>query len=864
MSIMKDVRRWLPGGKDRLRGEIAAELEAHVEQLTQDNIAAGMAPVEARRAALLRFGNSGTISDHCQQERQVFRVEEVASDMRFGLRLLKRNPGFTFVAVLTLALGIGANSAIFSLVHGILLQQLPYNEPERLLSGRGFSIPDYEDFRQRAKSFDRTGMWATNLYTVVRDGQAEQVPGVVGTPELYAMLGSPLLGRIFRADENNQPLVLLSYEYWQSTFGGRDGVLGQAINLNGTPHTIVGVMPRGFHFPSEQYKFWVTFGPSLSKVPDQMQNRALRIFGMLGHLRPEATVAEAQAEMQLFSQQQAKEHPDTNKNMSFRVRPILESTVGSVRPALLILLGTVAFILLIACANVANLLLARTASRKRELAVRVALGAKRGRVLRQLVAESVLLSVIGGFLGLALAWVGLRWLRSWQAAALPRIDTVSIDWTVLLFTFVLAVVTGVIFGVIPAWHASNAAPQDALKEGGRTLAGDASGRMRATLVVVEVALAMVVSIGAGLLVKSFLGLMRADTGFSSEHLLTGMAGLVDVKEERRSRLVESVLTNIERIPGVQSAGAGTGLPPETPQRVTQYEVSGSAKPLEPQYAYFLAVTPGYLPSLQTRLLAGRFFGPQDTENSPKVTIISEKLAHDRFASRNPIGEQLKIVTPNQSAEPRTIVGVVADVRYNGLDDTNAPAVYTPYAQNPQLLAGVYIMVRTTSGTGAVANEIRRAALAASPDMYIVNLKPMEQVVDETVATPKMNTSLLVLFAVLAVVLSATGVYGLIAFGVTRRLHEIGIRIALGASPANVAMLVMRQGLLVSMIGVVAGAIGGIATSRFLRTLLFEVEPTDPRTFLAAGTVLAITALAASYIPVRRATKVDPMEALRYE
>ena len=864
MSMMKGLRRWLPGGKDRLRAEIAEELEQHVEQLTRDNVAAGMAPLEARRAALLRFGNAGVLSDRCQQERRVFRAEELASDLRFGWRLLRRNPGFTFVAVLTLALGIGANSAIFSLVHGILLQQLPFHEPDRLMSARGFSIPDYEDFRQRTKSFDRTGIWATNLYTVIRNGQAEQVSGVVGTPELYALLGNAARGRIFRADENNQPLALLSYEYWQSSFGGRDDVLGQVINLSGTPHTIVGVMPRGFHFPSGQYKLWVTFGPSLSKVPDQVQNRALRIFGMLGHLRPGANVADAQTEMQLFLQQQANEHPDTNKNLSLQLRPVLESTVGSIRPALLILLGTVAFILLIACANVANLLLARTASRKRELAVRAALGAKRGRVVRQLVAESLLLSVIGGALGLGLAWIGLRWLRSWQAAALPRMDTVSIDWTVLLFTFALAVITGIVFGVIPAWQASKAAPQDALKEGGRTVAGDASGRMRAALVVVEVALAMVVSIGAGLLVKSFVGLLKTDTGFSAEHLMTGMAILVDVKPERRSQLVESVLANIERIPGVQSAGAGTGLPPENAQRVTQYEVSGSAKPLEPQYAYFLAVTPGYLPSLQTRLLAGRFFGPQDTESSPQVTIVSEKLARDRFGNRNPIGEQLKIINTNQSAEPRTIVGIVADVRYNGLDDTDAPAVYTPYAQNPQLLGGVYFMVRTTANAGPVADEIRRAALQASPDMYIVNLKPMEQVVSDTVATPKMNTSLLVLFAILAVVLSATGVYGLIAYGVTRRLHEIGIRVALGAKPRDVALLVMRQGLLVCAVGVVAGTVGGILTSRFLRSLLFEVEPTDVRTFVAVGAVLTLVALAASYIPVRRATKVDPMEALRYE
>jgi putative ABC transport system permease protein len=857
-------KRWLPGGRERFRKEIREEIQEHVEQLTRDNIARGMPSVEARRAAVLRFGSPTSLSDQCQSERKVFRVEEFMSDVRFGLRLLRKSPGFTAVALITLALGIGANTAIFSLVHGVLLQELPFNEPDRLMTARGFSIPDYEDFRRSTRSFDRTAVWASNLYTVVQDGTADQIPGITATPELFAMLGNPALGRAFREDESEAPLAILSHELWQSRFGGTKEVLGEPINLAGKLHTIIGVMPRGFHFPSEQYKFWVTFGPSMSSAREQMQQRSLRIFGVVGHLAVRATRPQAMAEAEAFSQRQATQYPDTNREMRFRFQPVMESMVGGIRPALLILLGTVGFVLLIACANVANLLLARTASRKRELAVRAALGARRGRIVRQLLAESILLSCLGGAFGVGVAYAGLRWLQTWQSDAIPRLSEVQLNWTVLLFTFGLSAATGLLFGLLPAMSAAKADVQETLKEGGRTVS-ESGGRLRSVLVTAEIALALVVTIGAGLLVKSFIGLMQVDPGFQAENLITGTSLLIDYKPEQRAQVVRQMMEKIERVPGVEIAGAGTGLPPQTAQRATQYEVLGAAPPTEPQYAYFLAVTPNYLPALRTRLLAGRQFGPQDSATSPKVVIVSEKLVRDRFGNRNPIGQLLKVVTQGQSAEARSIVGVVADVRFSGLSDNDAPAIYTPYPQNPQLLAGIYLLVRTAGvQTGAVTQGIRDAVQSVAPGMYAVNLNPMQDVVNQTVATPRLNTSLLVLFAVLALILSATGIYGLIAYSVTQRMHEIGVRIALGARASDVAVLVLRQVSVVMGVGLAVGVLGGLAGSRVLRTLLFEVQPTDPRTFALVALTLVSVALLASYIPVRRATKVDPMVALRYE
>jgi putative ABC transport system permease protein len=861
-GALKRAWRWLPWGRDRFREEIHAELEAHLAQLAEDDVARGVAPDDARRAARLRFGNAAAIADRCQDERRVFRLEQLLTDLRFGLRLLRRSPGFTLVAVVTLGLGIGANTAIFSLVHGVLLARLPFHDPDRLLTSRGFSIPDYEDLRQQTRSFDRTAIWASNLYTVVTHGEAEQIPGIVASPELFAMLGEPLLGRAFLSEEKSEPLAILDYDFWQARYEGSPSVLGRTLDLGGRPHTVVGVMPRGFHFPSAEYKFWVTFDSGLAAVPTQRQERSLRIFRVVARLRPGATVAQAKAELVDFSERQARLHPDSNREVRFELRPILESMVGQTRVALLVLLGTVGLVLLIACANVASMLLARTASRRGELAVRTALGATRGRLVRQLLCESLVVSAVGGAVGLLLAETGLRWLRSWPSAAIPRLDSVHLNLTVLAFTFGLSMLTGLIFGVLPAFYAAAPGPVTALKEGGRTASPLFGRRLRPALVALEIGLAMVVTVGAGLLVRSLITVTRVDPGFAPDRLTTGSVVVVDVKLDERPRVVASLLDEIARLPGVERAGAGTGLPPQTAQRGTRYELPQDTPGMAPQSAYFLAVTPGFLPALGTRLLAGRGFGPQDTATSERVVLISDRLARSRFEGRTPIGDRLRVVNATQSPDWRTIVGVVADVRYSGLEDSDAPAIYTPYPQNPQLLAGVYLMVRSRGEGASLYGGIRRAVEQAAPGLHAVSLRPMSDVVEASVSSRRLNTSLLSLFSLLALVLSATGIYGLVSYAISQRSYEIGVRIALGAGKSDVVRLVLRHVLQVVGAGLAAGLLASVLTSRVLGNLLFEVQPTDPITFVSVALALVGVGLAASYVPVRRATRIDPARTLR--
>jgi len=791
-------------------------------------------------------------------------VETLLQDLRYAVRILLRNPGFTLVAVITLALGIGANTAIFSVVYGVLLKPLPYHDAGRIMVAH-VSVPDYRDIREANQVFDETAIWATNQYSLTVGGESQQTLGVVCSPEFFSMLGQPAFGRTFTPEQDSEPLAVLSHDLWKSRFGGDASVIGQSIDLGGRSHTIIGVMQPEFQFPNSQCKLWVTFGSARSTAPEQAENRQLRIFHALARLKPGVTASQAQAAVDTIAKRIEQDHPDTNSGITIRFTELYERIVGEVRPALLVLLGTVGFVLLIACANVANLMLARMSAREREIAIRSALGAGRWRVARQLLTESTLLATMGGALGVLIAVWGIDSLTALNPDDVPRLDSVSINLPVLLFTLGIALLTGLIFGVAPALQATRFNLSDALKEGGRALGGSAWGtRMRNSLVVAEIALSLIVLIGAGLLIKSFNRLLSASPGFVADNLLTFNLELFRYKDVlRRAPVLQDALARIEQLPGVIAAGGSTGLPPVTAQRGTRFAVEGlDLSQSGANGAYFIAITPGYFRALGTPLIQGRAFNERDNDRAPKVVVINQALARNLFQDQEAIGKHLKLLNPDQSDDWRTIVGVVGDVKYQGLDDPGEQTIYTPFPQTPFLWS--YVMVRTSGDPSASIAGVRGAVSSVDSNISAVNIQTMGQLVSQSAATPRFNTVLLATFAALALVLAAVGLYGVTSYLVTQRTREIGIRMALGARPGDVFKNVVGNALMLALIGVALGVAGALGVTRVMSSLLFGVSATDPSIFVAVSAVLTGVALAASFVPARRATKVDPMEALRYE
>ncbi|HWP43066.1 MAG TPA: ABC transporter permease [Blastocatellia bacterium] len=791
-------------------------------------------------------------------------MEAIAQDLRYSVRTLLRKPAFTVIAILAIALGIGANSAIFSVVNAVLLDPLPYRNADRIMVG-GLSLPDYRDIRQANKSFEDMAVYASNLYNVTSDGETEQVRGAQVSPSFFTMLGEPALGRVFTDEDAMSPLVVLSYGYWKTRYGADPDVLGRGLVLGDESYTIVGVMPPEFQFPRADFKFWVSIAPAMARFAAQAENRSLRIFRAIALLKEGVTPEQANAELGAISAQLAEQYPDTNRDVSISFTPLYEWIVEDTQLALYILLGAVGLVLLIACANVANLLLARMTVREREIAIRTAIGASRWRIIRQLLTESVLLSVIGGAAGLLLAGWCVDLIPRLGVSDIPRSDFININVPVLLFTIAVSLLTGMLFGLAPAIQASKSSLVEALKEGGRGSHASAAGkRLRSALVTAEVALSVVVLIGAGLLVKSFATLLTSDPGYIAENLITMNVQVAKYKEpERRAQVVSRVLEEIRRLPGVLVAGGGTGLPPETAQRMTRLEIEGRPD-LEgdSQYAYFLAASPDYFRALGTDMIEGREFTERDTATAPEVAIVSETLARRIFGDEGAVGKRLKLINPEQQPVWRTIVGVVRDVRYRGLDDNMQSAIYTPFSQTPFLWT--YVFVRATGEQAAIVAGLKDAVRSADPGVVAAAIRPMEHMVWDSVSRPRFNMLLLSSFAALALVLAAVGIYGVISYTVAQRTHEVGIRMAVGARPLDVMKLVAGQAMKPVFAGLILGLGVAFVGSSVLESLLFEVSSTDPSTYLATAALLTAVAVAACYLPARRAAKVDPVIALRHE
>jgi len=802
-------------------------------------------------------------------------METLIQDLRYSFRMMIKSRAFTAVAVLALALGIGANSAIFSVVNTVLLRPLPFEESDRLLMvwetsvKRGqkqvpASVANFVDWQNQNSVFEHVAAFNDESFILTGGAEPERIPGMRISASLLPLLRvSPLVGCGFTPEDDKSgasPVALISYDFWKQRFGSDTNLEGKTLILEGKIHSVVGVMPQGFKFSDISSEIWTPF----AFTAEDLKYRGAHYIRVVARLKEGATQEQAQADMTTIANQLAETYPDTNGGRGINLVTLHEQLVGDVRPALLVLLAAVAFVLLIACANVANLLLARAASRQKEVAIRMALGASRSRLIRQLLTESVLLSLVGGSIGLLLALWGVDLLIALAPESLQSIKNVGMDSYVLAFTLAVSLVTGVIFGLAPALQASKPDLNESLKEGGRTSADSRRNRFRSLLVVSEVALSLVLLIGAGLMVMSFSRLLQVSPGFNPDNVLTVGLSLPDskYKEDQYAAFYKQVLDRVGALPGVESAAAITNLPfGDGNISLTFRRTDGPPMlPSEQPASIVHASSPGYFQTMGIPLLKGRDFTEQDTEKSPGVLIINEAMARQHFQGEDPIGKTM--IIGYGDPVPREIIGVVGDVKHVGLANDARVELYAPHAQTPWSF--ITLVVRSTSDTAGLLTMIRREVQAVDKDQPVANVRTMRERVSNSIAQPRFYTMLLGVFAAVALVLAAVGVYGVMSYSVTQRTREIGIRMALGANRRDIVKLVIRQGMMPAIIGVAIGVAAAFALTRLMASLLFAVSATDPVTFAAISLLLAAVALVACYIPARRATRVDPMIALRYE
>jgi predicted permease len=872
----------------KLADEIDEEVRFHLAMEEQENRERCMAPDEAHYAALRRFGNV-TQSQETSREMWGWRwLETVLQDLRYGLRQLRRNPGFTAVAVITLGLGIGANTAIFSVVDAVLLRPLHFPNPDRLVSVTSTiqratrignaSYPDFLDWRARNHAFDGMAAYRQDNFTLTGGDMPLHIRALIASADLFKVLQiKPALGRTFLSGEDTPGAlggtnpVIISYGLWERRFNSDRHVLGQVINLNDKQYTVVGVMPAGFQFPiqSQPVGLWTTMAPDLSPFEDgksMASERGAHYLQVIARLRPNVTVSQAQAEMSGVVSALNKQYPE-NKPRYAHVMPELERVVGKASAALMVLLGAVGCVLLIACANVANLLLARASRRKKEMAVRTALGATRGRVVRQVLTESVLLALGGGAFGTLQAVWGIEFLKFLIPQGAPRTGQIGMDGHVFVFAATLSLTTGILFGLLPAFRSSGHALVESLKEGGRDSGpGERRGGARGALVVSEVAVALCLLVGAGLLIQSFLRLRGADPGFDAHNVLTFNLALPSRYSQVQSiQFFEEALNRIRGMPGVHSASAVVPLPLSADSVSTSFDIEG--QPNVPGHApdtNYCFVEPGYFQTLRIPLIKGRDFTWHDTLKTIPVVIINESLVKQFFAGEDPIGKHLNAHIGNgyTKSPMREIVGVVRDVKNHGLSASPGSQVYVPLAQSP--LDVMTFVVRMATDPTSLAAAARTQIKALDKDLPLFGVETLNEYVDQTLAPPRFVALLLGIFGCIALLLAMVGIYGVVSYSVSQRTHEIGLRMALGAERRGVLKLVIGQGLKLTLIGVTIGVGGALALTRFLSSMLFGVKPTDPLTFIAVSLILIAVALVACYIPARRAAKVDPMVALRYE
>jgi putative ABC transport system permease protein len=882
MTLWNRLDSWMRATlhRSRMESEMDSELRFHIEAYAEDLVRTGVLRQEAMRRARLEFGGIDRAKEECREARGANIMETLLQDLCYGARMLRKNPGFTAVAVLTLALGIGANTAIFSLVNGILLRPLPFATPQNLVSITGtYPKGAFVAMREEMQSFDAAAYFEGHEFNLTGRGEPLRLSSVLVSAEFFSVLGvRPELGHPFypgddKAGQDNY--VVLSDALWQQRFASDPSIIGRSIELEGVSRQVVGVMPAEFRFPSTKTQVWI---PLHSDPRDTIDHWASDFMTIIGRLRSGSTINQARTEIRMFQSRVFKLFPwpmPAAWNADISVVELHHGMVADVRSRLFLLLGAVGLILLIACVNVANLTLSRAATREKEIAVRAAMGAERGRVIRQLLTESVLLAFFGGLLGILFATEGLQLLKATLPGDTPRLADAHIDWRVLVFTGGLAILTGFLFGLAPALHSSRAALAESLNSAGRGAAVCISQRLRSGLAIAEVAFAVLLVIAAGLLIRSFLALSHVDPGFRAERLLTARVTPNQEFCSDPSRCISfyrELLDRMRAVPGVNSAALINTLPlgGRLAKRSLEIEIEPTSPGAIMPLFWMDVVTPDYLSLMSIPVLAGRGFSSADDSGNPPVAIVTASTARRYWPGRSAVGSHVRL---DRDTEWRTVVGIISDVRAYDLrkyvPDWINGTIYVPYTPKATLEGGrvpsdMIIVVQSSLEESQVQDVLRLTIASLNPEVPASEVKPMRAVVSESVSTPASTTVLFVAFAALALVLGLIGVYGVLSFLVSRRTREIAIRLALGAQRRDVLWLVMKEGAKFSLIGIALGLASALAITRLLASELYGTSPADPATFIATAVLMTAITLLACYIPTRRAMRVDPLIALRHE
>jgi len=864
--------------------DLGEEIQSHLQMAASDRIARGESVERAQQAARREFGNVVLVEQITRDQWGPRWLDEILQDLRYAARMLRKNPGFALIAILTLALGIGANTAIFSVVYTVLLKALPYPQADRLVMVyEDVRLPNYQNSRNEPSPgnfadwmgqntvFESMAAYRNRSFNLSGEGEPVRVEGELVTSEFFATLRiKPALGRVFVPQEDrpgNSHVIVISDGLWKSRFGSDLQVLGKRILLDGESYSIVGVMPPGFRFPDPDDQLWAPMALS----PAELSNRGSHFLLVFARLKPEVTLARAQAEMNLLAKHFTELYPGTNTGLSVNVMSLHDDIAGPVRPALLVLAVAVGLVLLIVCANVANLLLARASVRQREMAVRLALGAGRARIARQLLTESLLLSLLGCFLGLLLAQWCIGALKLLAASNLPRTDEFSLNAPVLIFSVALSLLVGIAFGAAPAIQAGRARVHETLKSGGRESSSGSRLRIRGLLVILETALGAIIVIGAGLLLRSFLEIEHVPLGFEPQGVLSFRViprGERYSQPSQRAAFYRQVLDRLEALPSVRSGAAVSFIPLTLARGSKGFSIEGRAPtaPGQIPMAGYNIVTPGYFGTMRISLLRGRDFSWGDAPQTQPVIMINEAMSKTYWPNEDPLGKRIRQGGPEDHELPwLTITGVIADVREYDPVTAPRPTMYFPIAQFAEP-AGILRdwVVRTNDDPTVIAANVRGAVWDVDKDLPVTRIRTMEEVRSLSIMSPRLNLLLFGLFAALALVLATIGIYGVTAYNVAQRTREIGIRVALGAGGNDVLRLVVGQGARLALIGVVLGMMGAFALTRLMANMIYGVSAADPLTFFAVASLLALVALTACYIPARRAMRVDPLVALRYE